>query len=174
MLDRVAKIKDGTDTLVDYVYSGSGQLVSQTYDEPGLEKTIALGSGSDPYSALDRFGRMIDLRWTVGSTDVVRFEYDYDRVGNRLNERNLVTATGGTNPAVDSLFGYDELNRLTSFKQGELNTAGDAIASPGLTQDWTLDETGNFKGFTQGVVDAVTQTRTHENRYGKTATGTGH
>ena len=85
-----------------------------------------------------------------------------------------VTATGGTNPAVDSLFGYDELNRLTSFKQGELNTAGDAIASPGLTQDWTLDETGNFKGFTQGVVDAVTQTRTHENRYGKTATGTGH
>ena len=63
LLDRVATIEDGATTLVSYEYSGAGMVVTQTYNQPGVEKTIALGSGSDPYSALDRFGRMIDLRW---------------------------------------------------------------------------------------------------------------
>ena len=129
-LDRVSTIEDGATTLVTYQHSGAGVLVTQTYNEPGIEKTLALGSGSDPYLALDRFGRMIDLRWKKGSTDLVRFEYDYDRVSNRLNERNLVTGTGGMNPAVDSLFEYDELNRLTEFKTGQLNPGGDMIAVP--------------------------------------------
>ena len=158
-LDRLATIEDGATTLVTYQHSGAGMVVSQTYNQPGIEKTLALGSGSDPYSALDRFGRMIDLRWKKGSTDLVRFEYDYDRVSNRLNERNLVST--GSNPDVDGLFGFDELNRLTSFKTGMLNTGGDAIASPDMTQSFTLDETGNNKGFTQTDIDAVTQTRTH-------------
>ena len=144
---RIVTIKDGATTLATYEYAGSGMLVTTTQNEPGIEKTLALGSGSDPYSALDRFGRMIDLRWTKSSTDLVSFEYDYDRVSNRLNQRNLVTGTGGANPAVDSLFEYDQLNRLTNYQGGELNVAGDAITSPVIEQDFTLDETGNFKGF---------------------------
>ena len=159
LLDRVVTIKDGATTLVTYEYSGAASVVTQTYNEPGIEKTIALGSGSDPYSALDRFGRMIDLRWTKGATDLVHFEYDYDRVSNRLFERNKIST--GSNPDVDSLFEYDELNRLTDFKTGLLNTAGNAISSPEMAQSFTLDETGNFKGFDQTVVDALTQTRTH-------------
>ena len=62
---------------------------------------------------------------------------------------------------MDRLFGYDELNRLTSFKTGQLNTGGDAITSPTMTQAFTLDETGNLAGFTQTLVNAVTQTRDH-------------
>ncbi len=163
MLDRVATIEDGATTLVTYQYSGAGAVVTQTYNEPGFAKTIALGSGSNPYSALDRFGRLIDLRWsgTRSTTELVKFEYDYDRVSNRLNERNLIDGSHGSNPAMDRLFGYDELNRLTSFKTGQLNTGGDAITSPTMTQAFTLDETGNFAGFTQTLVNAVTQTRDH-------------
>ncbi len=84
LLDRVATIEDGATTLVSYQYSGAGMVVTQTYNQPGFAKTIALGSGSDPYSALDRFGRMIDLRWTKSTTNLVQLEYGYDRVSNRL------------------------------------------------------------------------------------------
>ncbi len=103
---------------------------------------------ADDRSALDK-----------SSTDLVRYEYDYDRVSNRLNERNKVST--GSNPDVDSLFGFDGLNRLTSFKTGLLNAGGTDISSPEMTQSFTFDETGNFKNFSQTVVDAVTQTRTH-------------
>jgi RHS repeat-associated protein len=160
---RVATIKIGSTTLATYTYLGSGQLVSKYYNQPEILRTIVTGSGSNPYASLDRFGRLIDLRWTDVTNrpgvDVVQFEYGYDRVSNRLFERNLIPT--GTNPDVDSLFGFDELNRLTQFEMGELNGGGTAISSPELTQDWVLDETGNFVEFNQGVVNALEQTRTH-------------
>jgi RHS repeat-associated protein len=148
-------------TLVTYQRSGGGSLVSQTYNEPGIEKTIALGSGTDPYSALDRFGRMIDLRWTKGSTDLVRTEYDYDRVSNRLFERNLIAGRKGSNPRVDSLFGFDALNRMTSFQRGILNSAGTAVSNANLTQTFGLDETGNIEQFDVTTRPYLMQTRTH-------------
>lgn len=159
---RIVTIKDGATTLATYEYAGSGMLVTQTQNEPGTSKTLALGSGSNPYSALDRFGRMIDLKWTNSSTDLVSFEYEYDRVSNRLNQRNLVLGSGGSNPAVDSLFEYDELNRLVDYQGGQLNVAGDAITSPVIEQDFTLDETGNFKGFVvkDNGTTTLDQTRT--------------
>ena len=159
---RIITIEDGATTLATYEYAGSGMLVTTTQNETGIEKTLAIGSGSDPYSALDRFGRMIDLRWTKSSTDLVSFEYGYDRVSNRLNQRNLVTGSGGSNPGADSLFEYDQLNRLTNYQDGELNMAGDAIASALIEQEFTLDETGNFKGFLvkDSGTTTLNQTRT--------------
>src|SRR5690606_11457079 len=45
---------------------------------------------------------------------------------------------------------------------GELNSGNTALTgSPTLTQDWTLDATGNWKGFDQTVTGALVQTRTH-------------
>ena len=145
-------------------------MVTQTYNQPGISKTLDIGSGSDPYAALDRFGRNVDHRWNNGSADLVSFEYGYDRgrcridfdlaaAGNRLSERNLINT--GSNPSVDSLFGFDELNRMTDFDSGLLNTAGDAISSPELAQNFTLDETGNFTDFVQTGTDSVTQSRSH-------------
>ena len=162
-LSRVVSIDDGATSLVEYEHTGSGQVITKTYSEPGIAKSLALGSGSNPYSALDRFGRLIEQKWTKGSSNLVHFEYDYDRVSNRLNERNKVTKSGSSNPAVDSLFGYDELNRMTSFKTGQLNVAGDAITSPVSTQTFTLDETGNMSGLAlaAGATTTLTQTRSH-------------
>src|SRR5690606_10235789 len=62
----------------------------------------------------------------------------------------------------DELYGYDGLNRLTSFDRGELNGGNTGLTgSPTLTQDWTLDGTGNWSAFSQTVQSALTQTRTH-------------
>ncbi len=166
---RVATISEGTTTLVTYSHLGSSQLVSKYYNQPEIERTLATGSGANPYAALDRFGRLVDLRWTDVSTkpavDLVHFNYGYDRVSNRLYERNTIST--GANPGVDSLFGFDQLNRLTQLEMGTLNSSGTAITSPHSSQDWVLDETGNFVEFTQGNVQSgvltttLDQTRVH-------------
>lgn len=173
-LDRVAALESRMDfqsvpeTIVTYQYTGSGTVVTQTYSQPNVEQTLALGSGSDPYSALDRFGRMVDLRWTKSSIDLVRFDYGYDQVSNRLFERNRVVKTNlpkgaNPNPGVDSLFEFDSLNRMIGFHTGQLNIAGDSIASPLQTQTFELDETGNISrhALASGSVTTLDQTRSH-------------
>ena len=67
----------------------------------------------------------------------------------------------GLSAGFDELYGYDGLNRLTSFNRGQLNGTNDALSSgPTLNQGWTLDPLGNWNGFTQTVENALTQTRT--------------
>ena len=74
----------------------------------------------DKYTGLDRFGRVVDLRWIdVSSGDATdRFLYSYDRDGNRLTKDNLVNAD------FDEAYSYDELNRLADF---EREISGDII-----------------------------------------------
>ena len=95
-------------------------------------------------------------------TDLARLKYGYDRVGNRLFRRDEVARSNSAK--YDELYGYDGLDRLTSFDRGELNGANTGlVGGPTLTQDWpALDATGNWKRFQQGVVDALDQTRTHD------------
>lgn len=80
-------------------------------------------------------------------------------MSNRRFEQNLVSTSA--NPDVDSRFRFDDLNRLTQFEMGTLNGGGTAISSSQLTQDWVLDETGNYVEFPQDIVDILEQTRTH-------------
>ena len=157
-LSRVQKLKIGTTEIVDYSYLGMNRVAIEKYTEPStdIENTIVTGSGSNPYAALDRFGRLTKLLWKQGSTDRVDYTYTYDRVGNKLTQ-NVNDATALTD--VDELYGYDELYRLKNYDRGELS--GSSITSPTLTQDWTLDQTGNWSNFQQGVVDALNQDRTH-------------
>ena len=54
-LSRVVSIDDGVTSLVEYEHTGSGQVITTTYSEPGIEKSLALGSGSNPYSASGSF-----------------------------------------------------------------------------------------------------------------------
>ena len=148
VLDRIASISDGSTTLVTYDYQGSGQMVTQTYNQPGIEKDYVL----------DRFGRMEELNWAKGQTDLVDFRYGYDRNSNRLFERNQKSNTHS------HLLGYDQLNRMTSFQAGSLNSGNTAISSPAIDQSFTLDETGNFTGFNESgsSVSTLNQTRVHD------------
>ena len=148
VLDRIASIFDGSTTLVTYDYQGSGQMITQTYNQPGIEKDYVL----------DRFGRMEELNWAKGQTDLVDFRYGYDRNSNRLFERNQKSN------AYSHLFVYDQLNRMTSFQAGSLNSGNTAISSPAIDQSFTLDETGNFTDFNESgsSVSTLNQTRVHD------------
>ena len=66
--------------------------------------------------------------------DIVRLEYGYDRSGNRLYRRDEVARSQTPLAKYDELYGYDGLNRLTSFDRGELN-----VGNTGLTGSPTPD-----------------------------------
>ncbi|MEX2213592.1 MAG: hypothetical protein WD768_05665, partial [Phycisphaeraceae bacterium] len=81
---------------------------------------------------LDRFGRVIDHRWTDygSSTDVAR----------SLSKK------------FDQQYTYDGLNRLTDFKQGLLDGSHqipDLGADLTFRQNWALDGVGNWNCFKQ-------------------------
>jgi RHS repeat-associated protein len=157
-LSRIVTLKIGSTDIVNYSYLGLNQVVIQTYTEPStpVDYTLATGTGSDPYDGLDQFGRIVQLLWQKGSTKLVDYEYDYDRVGNRkwLDVKNSPVIKH-----VDELYGYDELYRLTEYDRGQLVSG--SISSPDLTQEWTPDQTGNWYNFVQGVTGTLNQTRTH-------------
>jgi hypothetical protein len=50
------------------------------------QPTASNGDAGDKYMGLDRFDRVVDQRWIKTSTGTAthRFQYAYDRDGNRL------------------------------------------------------------------------------------------
>jgi hypothetical protein len=107
---------------------------------------------------LDRFGRVIDQRWTTsGGTAKDRWQYGHDRDSNRLYKENLVDSSRS------ELYTYDGLNQLTTFARGTLNGTKDAISgSPSRTQSWDFDTAGNFDSVT---TDGTSVTRSHNKQY---------
>ena len=75
------------------------------------------GDAGDQYTGLDRFGRIVDQRWLSTSgpnigQSVDRYGYTHDRSSNRTSRLNLVDT------ALNELYSYDGLNRLTSSERG--------------------------------------------------------
>ncbi|RLS39737.1 MAG: hypothetical protein DWH82_05100, partial [Planctomycetota bacterium] len=115
--------------------------------------TKSTGDAGDQYTGLDRFGRIADQRWINGSnTDVDRYQYGYDRDGNRLYKDNKVLAS------LSEVYTYDLLNQLATYKLGTLNgTKTDVTGSPSNSQSWDYDAVGNWDSIT---TNSTTQTRT--------------
>jgi RHS repeat-associated protein len=177
-VSRVSSISDNMGTLESYVdangyssYLGLDTLVQRLYPQPNVELTYlqqagdpGIGDGGDQYRGLDRFGRVVDQRWinpnTTNPTD--RFQYGYDRDGNRLYRNNLVNAAfGELYHQSGAGYGCDSLNQLTAFSRGVLSASQqngplDTIALPVHSQSWTLDVMGNWSQFNS---DASSQTR---------------
>jgi hypothetical protein len=136
--------------------------------QPGTQYTL-LGSGSgnspagDIYWGLDPFGRIIDSRWfnTGTGADIDRIQYGYDRASNRIWRQNPVATAAGA--AFDEYYHNDGLQRLKGMQRGTLNGTNTAITSPTFSQCWTLDPTGNWRGFNEsssGSAWTLSQTRT--------------
>lgn len=151
-------------TLVKYKYLGLGTVVEVDYPTPevklslwaaGLPPAPALPTPptSPTYPALDRFGRVIDHRWTNHgqnpNVDVAHIQHGYDRNSNRLWRQNDVARA--LDKKFDQQYAYDCLNRLNDFKQGLLN--GSHVIPPGsnttFQQQWSLDYVGNWSCFKQ-------------------------
>jgi RHS repeat-associated protein len=174
-ISRLSSLSDVSGMLEAYSYLGLDTVVERAHPQNQVNLTYIQQEGVNPdggdqYAGLDRFGRVIDQLWGAGTTD--RFQYGYDRDGNRLFRDNLVNPafgelyhTSGVNDVFDSqgilvsTSFIDRLNRLTDFSRGTLVTPSrDAILSPSHSKMWTLDVLGNWSAVT---TDSVTQNRTH-------------
>ncbi len=136
--------------LAEYSYLGLGMVVKVDYPEPELAMDLAAGSGLDPYTGLDRFDRVVDLRWTSASSDAVRIKHGYDRAGSRLWREDVVAKSQITPVYLDEYYTYDGMYQLTAFDRGELNSGHTGISgTPSREEDWTLDALGNWDGYVQ-------------------------
>lgn len=176
-ISRLTSMTNSSITLEGLAYLGLGTVVERTHPQPDLKLTYigsGTGEGGDRYLDLDRFGRIIDQRWVVTSTDVDRNKYGYDRNSNRLyrtNEANhsfdeLYHADGASN-------GYDGLNQLAEFQRGTLSDTNsdsipDTVSSAARYQTWDLDAVGNFDGVN---TDGTNQSRTHNKQNQSTVVG---
>ncbi|WP_197441605.1 RHS repeat domain-containing protein, partial [Thalassoglobus neptunius] len=98
-MSRVEEIVDDDSTvLTAEEYLGLSSIVESNRPQRQFKFTLASLTGStdpdtgDIYTGLDRFGRVKDCRWydTANSVDLDRYEYGYDRVGNRLYRKNVL------------------------------------------------------------------------------------
>jgi len=138
ILSRIATIGDGTNVHAAYEYLGTDTIVSEDFEQPEVKLDYAAGN----FSALDRFGRVLDQVWSnYSGSPGTRDEYNYafDRAGNRVQRLNALEA------AVDQLYEYDGLNQLVSTERGS-----------GYLQVWELDGLGNWSSFDD---DGTVQTR---------------
>jgi RHS repeat-associated protein len=171
-ISRLSSLSESGVAVEGYDYLGLGTVVRRTHSQPGVDLTYikqtgeSSGDAGDPYTGLDRFGRVADQRWikTSGGTHTDRFQYGYDRDSNRLYRDNLVNTTFG------ELYAYDGLGQLTSFDRGTLNGARTGLTGPASrAQDWDYDAIGNWDSLsTDG---GAAQTRTHNRQNEVTAVG---
>ncbi|MBE7455094.1 MAG: hypothetical protein HS102_00455 [Planctomycetia bacterium] len=113
------------------------------------------------YSGLDRFGRVIDMKFVNYASTPTNFDratYTHDRNSNRTSLDRPVTPSRG------QVFTYDRLNRLTEAKAGIFNAGKQpALAEP--RESWTLDDLGNISGlayYSQSNVIQHTTNATNE------------
>ena len=192
-ISRVSALTDdSTGTVLEsYAYLGLDTIVERDHPETGVNlsyieqpgETNVNTDGGDQYTGLDRFGRVIDQNWvaTATGTSTDRFQYAYDRAGNRLYQADLVDAAlselyhANSTEAGDDSTAYDALGRLTGFAQGVLSASGnngttlDTVASPSQTQSWQLDALGNATGVT---TNGTPQTQTSNAQNQLTGVGT--
>jgi RHS repeat-associated protein len=144
-------------TLEAFKYLGAGTVIERSRPEVNVTLSMvdfsnATADAGDKYTGLDRFGRVVDQRWTQGTTATSpvldRYGYTYDRNSNRLTRSNALAA------AFSETYAYDALNQLQSF-----NRTGGTTTS----QQWQFDALGNWTTVTtNGVAQARTANAQNE------------
>jgi RHS repeat-associated protein len=138
-------------TLEAFKYLGAGTVIERSRQEVNVTLSMVSLSGTtgdagDKYTGLDRFGRVVDQRWTQGTTATSpvldRYGHTYDRNSNRLTRSNALNA------AFSETYAYDALNQLSSFSR-----TGGATTS----QQWQFDALGNW---TTVTTNGVAENRT--------------
>jgi RHS repeat-associated protein len=133
-------------TLEAFKYLGAATVIERARPEVNITLSMANFSGAtgdagDKYTGLDRFGRVVDQRWTKGTTATSpvmdRYGYTCDRNSNRLTRSNALAA------AFSETYSYDALNQLQSFAR----TGGTTTS-----QQWQFDALGNWTNVTTNGV----------------------
>jgi uncharacterized delta-60 repeat protein/RHS repeat-associated protein len=130
------------------------------------------GEAGDKYTGLDRFGRIADQRWQDPAETVYdRYQYGYDRNGNVLYKKNLVSSSNSELYHVNGASaGYDGLNRLTTFRRGTLTDADsdgvwDTVTTATRSQGQILDQMGNWTSVLEnGAPPPISRTHNKQNQ----------
>lgn len=145
-LNALTSLDDSLGTeLARYSYSGTGRRLGSSVGGGAGRVSQSFGVGPTT-PGLDRFGRVTRLDYrSAADTTLHKYDYGYDRAGNRLFAR--VQQVGQDNTR-SYLYGYDNLSRLTVAERGALNTTNDALlpTPTPATTDWLLDDLGNWTG----------------------------
>ena len=166
-LSRVSSVGiAGEGDKVAYTYVGAARVVEVGYPQPAITLSYIKGDGEpvgdagDPYTGYDRFGRTVDMPWRNGDSAILdRFQYGYDRAGNRRWKQNLAASSGQ-----DEFYGYDGLYQVKSFARGDVNLNRTAIgAVPQQSEAFDYDPTGNWERYQQMTSGSsvLDQTRVH-------------
>lgn len=165
-ISRLSSLSDATGTLEGYSFLGLGTVMVRDHPQPGVALTYvkqgpeANGEAGDQYRGLDRFGRVVDQRWIDTGTGAAldRFQYGYDRGGNRTYRDNLVSTGFG------EVYAYDGLGQLTGFDRGTLNGTRDGITGTvARSQDWDYDALGNWESLATNGGTPVARTHNRQN-----------
>lgn len=139
-------------------------MIERGRPESGIKLTMvsqtgSVGDAGDPYTGLDRFGRVVDQRWIEGSggsaTDIARYTYQFDRNSSRTARLNQLDA------AFSETYAFDGVDRLVDFARGGGGTGPQS-------QQWNLDALGNWTTITS---DGTPESRTHNSQNELTGVG---
>ncbi len=78
--------------------------------------TGGIGEAGDQYTALDRFGQLIETLWTTGGTAQVHSKYGRNQIGNVLWRRDEMAHSLGV-LTEDNLYGYDGLAQVLQHQR---------------------------------------------------------
>ena len=133
IMSRLSSISDSESGEIDaaYTYLGAGTIAVEDYAQSQVKLDYD-PAGDDSFTGLDRFGRVVDQIWTdyVRDPDAVidHYQYEYDRAGNRAEQRQLLNQ----DPERNLL--YDNVDRLKEWYVGDSETPAES---------WNLDALGN-------------------------------
>lgn len=142
---RISGIKENANYLATFTYNDNNRLTQRAY-----------ANGCSSNYVYDDLNRLIQI---TDNPNIANVQMAYDAVGNLLSKKDLIR------PTKSEVYGYDALNRLTSFKQGEITT-GVEIPNPLKQVQYSLDALGNRTSMT---VNGVTTNYTANNMNAYTA-----
>ncbi len=158
-LSRPDQVRDesvGPTELASMKFLGLGTLVDLRYAAAsGARWTMRNGStgdAGDPYTGLDRFGRLVETIWKTDSAELVHTKYGRNRVGGVVWQRN-VKAHSLSVATRDNHYWYDGLRQVARHDRGDLMPAsgppytGIDPATRRQMEVFTFDETGNRPGY---------------------------
>ncbi|HEY3228185.1 MAG TPA: RHS repeat-associated core domain-containing protein, partial [Roseiflexaceae bacterium] len=160
-------VTQGSTTLADYQYDAAGRLAQ-----------VARANGATTTYSYDNADRPRDLRTTVGSTEVSRFQYSVDRLGERLaatetlagqsrtiaySYDGLLRLTGATeSPGTTYAYSYDLAGNRTAVQVNGIVTESRSFDAANQVVGWTYDAAGNLTndGTATYSYDALNRTQT--------------